>query len=99
LGLGLSLAAATLLLISCVKSARSRAVVERVMGELPRAARPWRRLLFPIPLLPRDVERVTDVTYYKDDQWDLKLDVFRRRGQEAKRPALIFCHGGGYVMG
>jgi acetyl esterase/lipase len=99
LGLGLSLAAAILLLISCVESARSGAVVERVMGELPRTLE-WRRLLLPFPVRPPEVERVADVTYYKDDRWDLKLDVFRRRGQEGKsRPALIFCHGGGYIMG
>jgi hypothetical protein len=64
LGLGLSLAAATLLLISGAESLPSHAVVERALGKLPRTLE-WRRLLFPIPLTPSDVERVTDVTYYK----------------------------------
>jgi acetyl esterase/lipase len=99
-GLGLSLAAAALLLIACVESARTRGVVERILGDLPRSSS-LGQLLFPIPLTPSDVERIADVTYYKDENWDLKLDIFRRRGDigAARRPALIFCHGGGYVMG
>src|SRR5207237_5607027 len=99
LGLGLSLAAATLLLVSCRWSARARVAVERALGEVPRA-REWRQLLWPIPVTHPEVERVADVTYYKDGEWRLKLDVFRRRGETGTmRPALIYCHGGGWVMG
>jgi acetyl esterase/lipase len=100
-GLGLSLAAAALLMISCVQSARCHTVIERVMGELPRTVE-WGPLLLPIPMItPPDVERVANVVYYKDDSgWDLKLDVYRPRGQEGKaRPALIYCHGGAWVAG
>jgi acetyl esterase/lipase len=97
IGLGLSLAAASLLLVSCVGSLRSRAVVERVLGELPRTLE-WGRLLFPIPLVPSGVERITNVVYDEDE--DLKLDVFRpRQGKATGRPALIFIHGGGFTVG
>jgi acetyl esterase/lipase len=99
LGLGLSLAAATLLLLSCRESAQCRAVVERALGDVPRVLE-WRQLLWPIPVTHPNVERVADVVYFQDADWRLKLDVFRRRGDQATmRPALIYCHGGGWVLG
>jgi hypothetical protein len=72
IGLGLSLAAAALLVISCVQSVRCHAVVERAMGELPRAL-DWRQLMLPIPRPPSDVERIANVLYHQDDGWNHRL--------------------------
>jgi acetyl esterase/lipase len=103
LGLGLCLSAAALLLLSCLMSARTRAIVEQAVSGFPslEGGRQWRQLLLPIPVTHPDVERVADITYHQDDEWRLRLDVFRRRGAPAsgRRPAIIYCHGGGWIIG
>jgi acetyl esterase/lipase len=102
-GLGLSLGAAMLLLASLRLSARSRMAVEGALVDLPTEARrgfEWTQLLMPIPVTHRRVERQGDVIYYDDGKVKLRLDVWRRRGPRSERaPALIYVHGGGWVIG
>jgi acetyl esterase/lipase len=106
LGLGLSLAAAGLLLWSSLLSARCRVIVDNAVARLPSLPRSfeWRQLLLPIPVTHPEVERVADVTYFEDDEWRLRLDVFRPKNKKtgdaaSSRPAVIYCHGGAWIIG
>ncbi|MBI5513960.1 MAG: alpha/beta hydrolase [Deltaproteobacteria bacterium] len=62
-----------------------------------------RRLLFPLPVTHPSVERTRAVVYAREGRLQLKLDVFRRRGaahdEGARRPAVVFVHGGAWVLG
>jgi acetyl esterase/lipase len=63
----------------------------------------WRPLLFPLPVRHPDVERLRNRVYYDDGHLKLSLDIFRRRGSDhgatALRPALVYVHGGAWVLG
>lgn len=65
----------------------------------------WRQILLPFPMRHPEVERIRNVTYCQHGKVGLRLDVYRRRGQEtptaseARRPALLQIHGGGWVIG
>jgi acetyl esterase/lipase len=63
----------------------------------------WRQLVFPIPVTHPKVERLRDLVYFEEGRLRLKLDVHRRRGADhgpaALRPALVFIHGGAWVLG
>jgi acetyl esterase/lipase len=63
----------------------------------------WRQLLAPIPVTHPSVERVRDIVYFEEGRLRLRLDVHRRRdadhGPQVRRPALIFVHGGGWIIG
>jgi acetyl esterase/lipase len=63
----------------------------------------WRQLAFPIPVQHPAVERLRNLPYFSDGKLQLWLDIVRRRGDdfgpEARRPALIYVHGGGWILG
>jgi acetyl esterase/lipase len=77
--------------------------LEGVEPDVPPARGVWRQLMFPIPVTHPQTERVRDIVYFDDGKLRLALDVFRRRGadyaRDAKRPALVFVHGGAWVLG
>jgi acetyl esterase/lipase len=107
LGLGLSVASVLLLLVAWRRSAASRHVVAAGLldfdhDETPTALH-WRRLALPIPVRHAEVERLRDITYFEEGHLRLRLDVFRRRGDEyppgARKPVLLFVHGGAWVIG
>jgi acetyl esterase/lipase len=79
------------------------ALVDFVQHEPPPPGLSWRPLLFPLPVRHRDVERLRNRVYHDDGGLRLKLDVFRRRGSDhgpdALRPALVYVHGGAWVIG
>jgi acetyl esterase/lipase len=56
-------------------------------------------LAFPIPPRHPDVERATDVVYHRVGERALKLDVYRHRSRPRGCPALLFVHGGAWVVG
>lgn len=79
---------------------RSRAVILRTVGR-PEGARPFRwAWLAPLPLRPREVERVPGLAYGPGGR-EHRLDLYRRRDLEADSPApvLLYFHGGGYSTG
>lgn len=79
---------------------RSRAVILRIVGR-PEGARPFRwAWLAPLPLRPREVERVPGLAYGPGGR-EHRLDLYRRRDHEADSPApvLLYFHGGGYSTG
>jgi acetyl esterase/lipase len=56
-----------------------------------------RVLLAPIPVRPRNVERIAGIRYGRHRR--NRLDVYRRRGPDAGGPVLVYLHGGGYSSG
>jgi len=106
-GLWLSIASVALLFVSWRRSAASRGVVDAIVAQLAGDEAPqpleWRRLLLPIPVRHRAVERMHSVPFFDDGRTQLCLDVFRARGEDfspsARRPVLVFAHGGGWVIG
>ena len=65
---------------------------------------PWRLLLFPFLLRDSNVERVANRVYYAADGVRLALDIYRRKcdpgsPQPARRPVLLFVHGGAWMIG
>jgi acetyl esterase/lipase len=80
---------------------RTRAVIARTVG-LPEEARPFRwAWLAPLPLRPREVERVAGLTYGPGGR-EHRLDLYRRRDRGAgtePAPVLLYFHGGGYRTG
>jgi len=79
------------------------ALVDFVHHEPPPPGLRWRPLVFPLPVRHRDVERLRNRVYHADGRLELKLDIFRRRGGDhgpnALRPALVYAHGGAWVLG
>jgi acetyl esterase/lipase len=86
--------------------------LDRVLGDddgelfgplLHDASAVWRQLLFPIPVTHPAVECLRNIVYFESGNLRLKLNVFRRRdaehGASVRRPALIFVHGGGWIVG
>jgi acetyl esterase/lipase len=63
----------------------------------------WRQLILPIPVRHPEVERLRNLVYHEEGKLRLRLDVLRQRGVDhspsAKRPALVFVHGGAWVIG
>ena len=104
----LTAAALTLLalIVLALRGVRARAAVARALdaagiagvdtgGPLGRWA--LRVALTPIPLRPREVERISDIAYGTDPRQ--RLDVYRRRDQPHGGPVLLYLHGGGYFSG
>lgn len=106
-GLALDLAAVVMLVAGQRKSAASRAVVDTAVSDLLVHDAPtridWRQLLFPLPVCPGRVERLRDLVYFDDGRLRLRLDLYRRRGAahgpDARRPVLLYVHGGAWIIG
>ena len=98
----------TLLLVSLQKSLGTGDVVAAALEDLPAdeapAKLPWPLLLFPFWTRDSKVEREANIIYYDEGDIRLKLDVYRRRGEDPRdpaqrRPALLFIHGGAWMVG
>jgi acetyl esterase/lipase len=107
-GAALTFTSMALLLISLRQSFASGGVIDEalidfVQHEPPPASFRWRHLLLPLPVRPRHVERLGNRVYYEDATVALRLDVYRRRdaghGPTARRPALVYMHGGAWMIG
>jgi acetyl esterase/lipase len=86
--------------------ARSRGSRHVVETELTRAevARsrttvPLWRVLLAAPLQGQQVEKIRNVQFQRVAGRVLKLDIYRHRDGGSNRPALLYFHGGGWVMG
>ena len=70
---------------------------ERADGGADRMAR---ALSLPLPIRPRDVERVRNVVYADADGISLRLDVYRAAHVATARcPTLLQIHGGAWILG
>ena len=91
------------------RSLRARPAVERALDETygagwrsrvdpaPRAS--WGRILLaPLPLRPRGIERISDLSYGDAGRLN-RLDVYRSRSRPPSSPILIHLHGGGFRGG
>ena len=83
---------------------RSRAVIAHTM-DLSAEARPFRWTWpAPLPLRPREVERIAGLTYGPGGR-EHRLDLYRRRHRDgaatpaSPAPVLLYFHGGGYRSG
>ena len=79
------------------------ALIDFVQHEPPPAGLRWQPLILPLPVRHGDVERLRNRVYHEDKRLRLALDIFRRRGADhgpgALRPALLYVHGGAWVLG
>lgn len=98
------------LAVSIRRSLRARRAAETALAEVldpidhaPHAAPApkldWRKVLLPIPVRHRAAVRLRDVVYHEQGRLRLRLDVWRPREDGAGRPALIYVHGGAWVLG
>lgn len=107
LGLALDLIAVMLLAVACARSLASGGIVSAALSDFVAYDAPRtgdrRQLFMPFPVRDRGNERLRDIVYHSDGQLTLKLDVFRRRGDDfgsdEKKPVLLFVHGGAWMIG
>src|SRR5690606_24306388 len=53
-----------------------------------------------LPWRPREVERSgVNVIYFQSGRHKLALDVYRHHSRPERCPALLYVHGGGWVIG
>ncbi len=57
-----------------------------------------RILIAPLSLRPREVERISNISYGDAGKWNL-LDVYRHRSHPSGCPTLVFLHGGAFRSG
>lgn len=102
-GLGISALSWLGLVVLVLQGRRAGEVIARTLeGFVPHddaVGIPAWRLLVPFPFRPAHVKRVSDVVYGRAAGRDLELDVFLPPTREARRPALVQIHGGGWIMG
>jgi acetyl esterase/lipase len=107
LALALALVSATALAVVAARGLRARRALRGALDEglgrpwqWQRDGRPnwWRSVVAPWPFRPRDVDRVSDVSYGADGVDNL-LDVYRHRSQPAGAPTLVYFHGGHFRWG
>jgi len=102
LALFLTLASCLVLFVLWLPSLRAAAVAEAVATELglDEVARiPRNLLLKPVPRLREGVSVDRNVPFARRDGRVLKMDIYRGPGDVGKRPALVFIHGGAWVVG
>ena len=59
---------------------------------------PGRLAVWPLPLRPRDVQRIANISYGPAGRRN-RLDLYRHRSRPAGAPVLIHFHGGHFRMG
>ena len=95
----LSSLALVVLWLPNLKAARTYDAVATEMG-LDDVERVPRHLVFtPFARGREDVEVVRNVEFYRTSGKSLKLDIYRPLAGADKRPALVYLHGGGWILG
>jgi acetyl esterase/lipase len=107
-GLALAAIACTGLVAQFASGLRSRGHFDVALAEAGQVAPRWswnpqdsRRVVVALPIRPRSVERLRDISYADDASRAHRLDIYRRAGPErpAAAPVLLYFHGGAWVMG
>jgi acetyl esterase/lipase len=114
-GLGLAFVSGAGLVVALLEARRAGPAVDaalvEALGPDPRAAivpelagqldEPFslRQRLLPIPVYDRRVERLANLAFATRGGKSMGIDVYRRRDRPRGRPALLFVHGGAWVVG
>jgi len=107
-GLALTGIACSCLAAQFVSGLHSRRHFERALADAGQIAPAWRftpqdtrRVIGLVPIRPRGVERLRDISYANDDSQAHRLDVYRRSGpgETTAAPVLLFFHGGAWTIG
>jgi acetyl esterase/lipase len=113
-GLGVSAASWTGLVVHARISAGARGVFVRAEEEMPLPASEdgdlplhgghtmWRfpRLLYPLPRPARSVQAIRNIDYVGDGLRTHRLDIIRRRTDPPRgAPVLVYIHGGAWIIG
>jgi acetyl esterase/lipase len=72
------------------------------LGTGPDPGMPWRKLLVPFNARDPRVEKIRNVPFSRPrraSRRKLKLDIYRPRRREGRRPVLLYLHGGAWVLG
>ena len=102
LALFLVLASSAALFVLWLPSLRAASVTKAVAEELELDTVepvPGRLLLQPIPRLREGVSVERNVPFVRRAGRVLAMDIYRGSGHSGKRPALVFIHGGAWVVG
>ncbi len=102
LALYLVLASSAVLFVLWLPSLRAASVAEAVAAELELddvERIPRHLLLKPVPRVREGVSVVRDVPFARRDGRILAMDIYRGAGHAERRPALVFIHGGAWVLG
>lgn len=104
IGIAAAAIGAACLVVEDALALRSRDAVRTALGEAGLAApRPdrgrVRRLLVPLWLGDRRVERIPDLAYRPDGLRRHRCDVYRPRGGVTGAPVLVQVHGGAWLVG
>ena len=59
----------------------------------------WKSVLLPMPIRRAGVECLRNLEFYSEGRLRLRLDVYRQRAHPTGSPALLYVHGGGWVLG
>jgi acetyl esterase/lipase len=88
------------------QSIGSARAVDEALNEIPdepsEARVPRSHLAFPLLMLTaKSVRKERGVVFHRDDNYRLRLDIYRSREQHGDdpRPAVIQVHGGGWIAG
>ncbi len=101
--LGLTTVSWAALVHMWVSAGRAERVVREALSALspfdrwPRV--PWTKLLTPLLMGRRGVRRSRGVTFWRDGEHRLLLDVYQPAAPGSRRPAVLQIHGGGWVLG
>lgn len=114
-GLGLALLSVAGLVAIVVESRRAGGIIESALeealgsdyraridpdvgGQLDESfsRRQW---LVPIPVFDRRVERTRNLVFAEHGARSLRIDVYRRRDRPRGCPALLYIHGGAWIVG
>lgn len=103
LGLGLSLMTCFGLAVAQREAGRARYAFHDALQALPGADLSFgevpRFYANPFRSHEPSVERVRDIVYTEAGGVRLKLDIYRRRGDDVPRPVLLQVHGGAWLFG
>lgn len=94
----LALVVAAGFLVLYLRTLRARPVIAAAVGLPPHTATAWWSGLFPLPIKPLNVDRISGVQYAEGGRAH-RLDVYRHRHQPGNAPVLIYFHGGGFTSG
>ena len=102
IGLALMLLSSLVLVVLWLPNLRAREAMEAVAAEheLDEVEPIPRKLLFaPFTRLLDDIELIRDIEFHRANGKSIKLDIYQPLVGSDQRPALVYLHGGGWIVG